>query len=616
MRILFSLFLLSCFTVLTAQPERWQQAGDYTMSVDVDAPANRYSGKQTFRYTNNSPDTLNRVFYHLYFNAFQPGSMMDVRSRTIKDPDRRVGDRISKLAPDEIGYLRVDKLTQDGTPVAYAEEGTVLEVDLAQPILPGTTTVFEMDFNGQVPLQVRRSGRDNKEGVRLTMTQWFPRMAEYDYQGWHANPYVGREFYGIWSDFDVKITIDKEYVVGGTGYLQNPEEIGYGYGSSTIDGPRSTTGSKITYHFKAPNVIDFAWAADPDYNHIKRETADGVMLHAFYQPEEGVTEVWEQLLPIMEEALNFVNKNYGRYPYAQYSFIQGGDGGMEYPMATMITGKRNLRSLVGVSVHELLHSWYQMILGTNESLYAWMDEGFTSYASSEVMNHLVREGLLPGEVAENPHAGSFGYYSRVVEAGLEEPMTTHADAFNTNMAYSMAAYGKGALFLENLRYVIGEADFRRTMLRYFDTWKFKHPNPNDFIRIAEKVSGLELDWFKEYFVNTTNTIDYGIKSVEKGDGRKETAITLERIGRVPMPSEILVTYKNGDQELFYAPLRIMRGERAAEAGTTRTVLPDWPWTHPTYTFTVPTKLKKVVKVELDPSGRMSDLNRENNVVEL
>ena len=594
--------------------DRWQQAVKYTMVIDMDVKTNRYAGTQKLEYTNNSPDTLRRVFYHLYFNAFQPGSMMDVRNLTLPDADRRVGDRISKLGPDEIGYLRVDKLTQNGTPVQYVTEGTILEVDLAQPILPNSTTTFEMDFNGQVPLQVRRSGRDNKEGVRLTMTQWFPRMAEYDYQGWHANPYVGREFYGVWSDFDVKITIDKTYVVGGTGYLQNPEAIGYGYGDSGMDGPRSTGGSKITYHFVAPNVIDFAWAADPDFTHIKRETPDGVLLHAFYQPEEGVTEVWEQLLPIMEEALAFVNKNYGQYPYRQYSFIQGGDGGMEYPMATMITGKRNLRSLVGVSVHELLHSWYQMILGTNESLYAWMDEGFTSYASSEVMNHLVKKGLLPGEVADHPHAGSFGYYSRVVEAGLEEPMTTHADHFNTNMAYSMASYGKGALFLDNLRYVIGEANFRRTMLRYFDTWKFKHPNPNDFIRIAEKVSGLELDWYKEYLVNTTQTIDYGIKEVEKGKGR-ETVVTLERVGRVPMPTELTVTYKDGSQEIFYAPLRIMRGEKPAEPGTPRTVLPDWPWTHPDYTVVIPAKLKKIVQLELDASGRMSDINRENNIWE-
>ena len=614
MKFIFSLLLLQSTLFAHAQPDRWQQAGDYTMSVAMDVATNRYTGTQVFEYTNNSPDTLRKVFYHLYFNAFQPNSMMDVRSRTIKDPDRRVGSRIAALGPDEIGYLRVEALTQNGQAVQYVEEGTILEVDLAQPILPGSTTTFDMRFAGQVPLQVRRSGRDNAEGVRLTMTQWFPRMAEYDYQGWHANPYVGREFYGVWSDFDVKITIDKSYVVAGTGYLQNPNEIGYGYGNTTMDGPRSNTGSTLTYHFLAPNVIDFAWAADPDYTHLKRERKDGVTLHAFFQPEEGITEGWEQLLPIMDEALDFINEHYGNYPYEQYSFIQGGDGGMEYPMATMITGKRPLGSLVGVSVHELLHSWYQMILGTNESLYPWMDEGFTSFASNEVMNHLKREGLLPGEVAEDPHAGSFGYYARVVEAGLEEPMTTHADHYGTNIAYSMASYGKGALFLQNLRYVIGDPAFDRTMLRYFDTWKFKHPNPNDFVRIAEKESGLELDWYKEYLMHTTEVIDYAVDTVYQSE-RKETTIGLRRNGRVPMPTEVLVTYKNGDRELFYAPLRILRGEKPHElsADVPRTVLPDWPWTHPTYKFTLPTKLKRVDRVEWDPSGRVSDVNRANNV---
>jgi hypothetical protein len=157
--------------------------------------------------------------------------MMDVRSRLIEDPDRRVGDRILGLKEDEVGYQKIDKLTQDGKKLKYQVEGTILEVELAKPLLPGQATVFEMDFNAQVPLQVRRSGRDNKEGVRYSMTQWYPKMVEYDYQGWNANPYIGREFHGVWGSFDVKIQIDKSYVLGGTGYVQNPEVVQHGYGT-------------------------------------------------------------------------------------------------------------------------------------------------------------------------------------------------------------------------------------------------------------------------------------------------------------------------------------------------------------------------------------------------
>ncbi|MEL7163807.1 MAG: M1 family peptidase, partial [Bacteroidota bacterium] len=178
MRLFLLLFSLTSF--LFAQSDRWQQSGKYVMEIDVDAKKNQYAGTQTLAYTNNSPDTLHRVFYHLYFNAFQPGSMMDVRNLTLPDPDRRVGDRISKLQPDEIGYIKVNSLTQDGAAVQHETVGTILEVDLAQPILPGQTTTFRMEWDAQVPIQIRRSGRDNREGVRFSMAQWYPKMAEYD----------------------------------------------------------------------------------------------------------------------------------------------------------------------------------------------------------------------------------------------------------------------------------------------------------------------------------------------------------------------------------------------------------------------------------------------------
>ncbi len=205
-----------------AQDYRWQQRVEYAMDVRLDVTSHHIAGTQKLVYYNNSPDTLTKVYYHLYFNAFQPGSMMDVRSRTISDPDRRVTDRISKLKEDEIGYQHILTLKQDGKEVVYTVDQTILEVILAKPILPKTKTVFDLKFEAQVPLQIRRSGRDNREGIAYSMAQWFPKMAEYDFQGWHADQYVAREFHGVWGDFDVKITIDPKFVIGGTGKLQNP----------------------------------------------------------------------------------------------------------------------------------------------------------------------------------------------------------------------------------------------------------------------------------------------------------------------------------------------------------------------------------------------------------
>ncbi|GJM31991.1 MAG: peptidase M1 [Saprospiraceae bacterium] len=609
---LLSLFLsfFSIAVITQAQPDRWQQAVEYKMDIDFDTKQHQFSGKQTLVYYNNSPDQLDRVFYHLYFNAFQPGSMMDVRSRTIPDADPRVSDRISKLEKDEMGYHKIQVLKQNGKDLQFEVAGTILEVQLAEPIKPGEKAEFYMEFDSQVPVQIRRSGRDNAEGIAYSMAQWYPKMCEYDYQGWHANPYIAREFYGVWGDYDVSITIDRNYTIGGTGYLQNPEDIGHGYAGENTDPPKKK-GKKLTWHFVAPQVHDFMWAADPDYTHDTFTRADGLVLNFFYQKNDNTTDSWVALPAIMDKAFEYINKNFGQYPYKQYSFIQGGDGGMEYPMATLITGERSLGSLVGVSVHELLHSWYQMVLGTNESLYAWMDEGFTSYASSRVMNHLKGLGLIPGQMVENPLVGTYSGYAGFSKSGLEEPLTTHSDHFNTNAGYSVAAYVKGSVFLAQLEYIIGKQAFDAGLLDYFNTWKFKHPNANDFIRIMEKSSGLELDWYREYFVNTTKTIDYGIKSVEADN--RNTLVTLQRIGLMPMPLDVLVSYKDGTSELFNIPLRIMRGAKPSPDATIKyTVLEDWPWTNPEYQITLSQSKDQIVNIVIDPKGGMADVESENN----
>lgn len=594
-----------------SQADRWQQKVEYQMNIDFDVDKDQFTGTQHLVYFNNSPDTLTRVFYHLYFNAFQPGSAMDVRSQTLLDPDPRVGSRIGNLKPNEIGYLKVNKLTMDGKELKYLVEGTILEVTLDKPILPKSKVTFDMNFDGQVPVQIRRSGRDNAEGVDYSMAQWYPKMCEYDYQGWHANPYIAREFYGIWGDFDVKITIDKQYVLGGTGYLQNPEEIGHGYlpeGQS----PKPSKGNKLTWHFKAPNVHDFMWAADPNYTHTSLKRPDGLTLNFFYLKNERTQDVWAALPKIMDKAFTYINRRYGQYPYQQYSFVQGGDGGMEYPMATLITGNRSLPSLVGVSVHELMHSWYQMILGSNESLYPWMDEGFTDYATQDISNYLAGENLIPNRnKVENPFISTYAGYFRLVSSGDEEPMSTHADHYSSNYAYGSAAYGKGAIFMNQMEYVIGKPALDKALLLYFNTWKFKHPNPNDVIRIMEKVSGLELDWYKEYWVNTTHYIDYGVDAIDS-DG-KETKITLKKFGKVPMPVDVVITYKGGKKELINIPLDIMRGAKPAENQTIPyRVAADWPWVNPSYELRLPVEASEIESVEIDPSARMADVNRNNN----
>jgi hypothetical protein len=600
--LLFAVLLAFC-TGLNSQSYYWQQEANYTMEIDFDAKKHQFEGEQTITYTNNSPDTLNKLYYYLFFNAFQPNSMMDVRSRTIVDPDRRVGNRIAQLSDDEIGYQKVKRLKVDGKKQKFFAEGTILEVQLKKHILPGQTVKIELEFDAQVPVQIRRAGRNNKEGIDYSMAQWFPKLCEYDKFGWHAVPYVGREFHGIWGDYDVTIEIDSDYILAATGELQNANEIGYGYGNDPTTRPK-----KHKWHFKAKNVIDFMWAADPDYNHISKEAYDGTMMRFFYQPGEKTNENWERLPAIMDEALRFINENFGQYQYPVYNFIQGGDGGMEYPMGTLITGHRSLSSLVGVSIHEWMHSWYQMMLATNEALYPWMDEGFTSYASAKVMNHLKMKKFIPGDPVENPHLRSVAGFANFALSGVEEPLSTPSDHYNTNAAYGTASYTKGSLTLVQLGYILGEETMRKGLLRYFNEWKFKHPTPDDFFRVMEKESGAELDWFKHYWVNTTATMDYGIDTLI-GD-----KLTISKIGEFPMPLDIVVTTKKGKKHMYHIPLSLMRNDKPREGDYKKyKTSKDWNWTHPSYTIQLKVKKKDIQSIEIDPSGRMIDVDRTNNI---
>lgn len=614
----FLFFFCSFLFVATyGQPDRWQQRVKYSMNIDMNVQTNRFTGKQKLEYWNNSPDTLKKVFYHLYFNAFQPNSMMDNRSRRqgtmvvrtdrngndIVDWDPRVKDRILNLKENEIGYQKILSLKKDGRPQKYTVHETILEVILDKPILPKSKAVFDMDFEAQVPLQVRRSGRDNPTTkVRYSMSQWYPKLCEYDNEGWHPTPYVGREFYGVWGDFDVKIAIDKNYILGGTGYLQNPNEIGYGYetAGSVVKRP---AGNKLTWHFLAPNVHDFMWAADPEFKHLTRQVKGRELIfHLFYKPTNFKAAEWEEVLDLAERALPFMEKSFGEYPYKQFSFVHGGDGGMEYPMSTLLWGP-------GAWLHEWLHNWYYGVLGTNESLYAWMDEGFTSYAEERVV------AFLNNDDTSFVQRGNYNGYYSLAKSGKEEPLTTHADHFNYNSSYSNASYSKGAVFLEQLGYIVGNKTLDRILIDYYNQWKFKHPNVNDFIRVAEKTSDMKLDWYREYWVNSVKTIDYSIDSLWEEGGK--TKIRIRNYGMVPMPIDLQLTFKDGSREMHYIPMYLMFGKKAAEdPALTHFVYDSWKWTHPTYTIETSKKLIDIRAAEIDPSQRLADLERKNNKISL
>ncbi len=587
------------------------------MYIDVDEKTYRYDGNMTLKYTNNSGQPLSKVYFHLYFNAFQPGSMMDHRLSNISDPDKRMivntgteekpvwVSKIATLTPDRIGYQKIKSLKYNGIAADFKVDGTILAVSLPSPIAAGQEASFDLAWEAQVPEQIRRSGRNSSEGVAFSMTQWYPKMAHFDEFGWHLDEYVGREFVAPFGNFDVTIRMQKDYIIGASGVLQNPKAV-KGYNKTARI---QVTENKATWHFKAENIHDFAWAADKKFIVDSARTKGGITLYAIFIPSDKENKAnWKQALTLATEFFDFCGDRFGPYPWPNYTIVQGGDGGMEYGTITLVTGKRNIKSLVGVIFHEAAHSWYQHLFGINETVDEWFDEGFTSYVEELGMQHLFYK---KGGVETNPMIDAYRGYYKLALSGKEEPMSLLADYYDTNYAYANEAYNKGAVMAEQLGYIIGKENLEKTFLKFYDIWKFKHPTPNDFKRVAEEISGINLKWYFNLFVNTTRKIDYALANVA------DDTITIENKSNFAMPLDILVEYTDGSKELFYIPLREMRGEKSAEdyalyKDVKRTVLEDGLWTKPTYT--IPLR-ETAAKIWIDPTQRLADVESGDNYYE-
>ncbi len=605
------LILLTAGLILTSNAqEYWQQHVSYKMDIDFDHKNHQFKGNQTLVYTNNSPDTLNKVYYHLFYNAFQPNSMMEWNRRLNPGPDPRfvLMDSIADLQPDEIGYQKIKSLKQNGKSLDYEVSETILEVKLAEPILPGSKVTFEMDFEAQVPLQIRRTGRNSYDGVDYSMAQWFPKICEYDPYGWHDHPYIDQEFYSPWGDYEVNITIAKEFTLAGTGIIQNPNEVGHGYEDKGIKIKYKS--KDVTWKFKAENVHDFVWAADTEYEHQTAQVPNGPLLRFFYLKGPD-TDIWRNELPgYTVKCFEYAQKEFGNFGWPQYSVIQGGDGGMEYMMATLIinkkrsTGIRSLSSLVGTMAHEVMHSWYQGMLATNEIYYPWMDEGFASYTDEYVINEIM------GAKEKNPTRSTVDSYVRWVNTGKEEAAIIPADYHSDYWTSARASYTKGEVALVQLNYIIGEEILHSALRKYRNQWGFKHPHPIDFIKVVEKESNLELRWFFDFWINTTKTIDYGIEGLNEVDGKAQ--ISLEKIGDIPMPLELTITLTDNSQFQVYIPIGLMRGEKIKETELDRIVMKDWYWTHPKYTFELDIPMEKIKRILIDESERMADVDKSNN----
>ena len=586
------------FTSSVFSQNYWQQEADYKIFVDVNTKEDRYIGNQEIIYTNNSLDTLNKVFFHLYFNAFYPGSDMAERLDSGDDINTRFSVNINKLTPDEVGFLKVSNLKQDNVEVESFVSDTILEVTLVNPLLPGDSTVFTMNFEGKVPVTIRRAGKNSPMGVRLSMAQWYPKISEYDYEGWNTAPYTGREYHGVWGNFDVTIKIDKDYIVAASGYLQESDP------SDSKLGIKS--GKNRIWNFIAPKVHDFTWAADPDYIHDIYDGPNGVKLNFYYKNDPEIISNWKELQPVTAELMNFFNENIGTYPYNQYSVVQGGDGGMEYSMLTLINYGKEFVPLVSVTSHELAHAWFQGVLATNEMKHEWMDEGSASY-----FGDLAESFVLGSDFYRSIYSSYYRYIS-LANSGQEMPQATNSNRYKFNRAYESTAYSKGFVFLSQLRYIIGLEAFKKTIKNYYDTYKFTHPLPNDLRRIAEQSSGILLNWYLTDWTQTTNRIDYGISDINTS--KEKSVITLERIGLMPMPLEVLVKFKSGKESIYYIPIDLMRGEKKKpEYARNWIQIPDWSWAHKKYSFEIDHKLDSILSIDINPTRLIADTDESNNI---
>ncbi|WP_411811545.1 M1 family metallopeptidase [Chryseobacterium scophthalmum] len=609
-----SFIILFAFVISQFQAQQnayYQQAAQYKMDIDVNAEQFTYQGTQTLKYRNNSPDELNVVYFHLYWNAFKPNSMMDQRVASQgKNGDSRLQkDGISRLASipkNEEGAQNIHWIKQNGKELKFEIQETVMKVYLDKPIKAHSKTTFTMEWDAVIPQQIRRAGRNNNEGVDMTMTQWYPKIAEYDYDGWATFDYVGREFHAPFADFDVTIKINKDYVVGAGGTLLNPKEV-KGYDASA---QIKADQNKATWKWTAKNMLDFAWAADKDYSVESFDVPQGPKVYFVYLKNDK-TKAWGEAKPYVTKYFQIMNSKFGKYAYPSYAFIQGGDGGMEYGMCTMILGEaKNIEDLMGLMAHEGSHSWYQQMLATNEPVRPWMDEGFTSYAESYVMHQL----FPPKDNRPNAFVEKIDAYRKFLKKQIEEPAVWLGDHHDNGTAYSYASYVKGELYLVQLGYIVGEENLSKIMTEYFREWSMKHPTDRDFLHIAQKVSGMDLKWFHHYWINTTKTIDYGIKDVQYGN--TSTTITLVNNSQVPMPIDFSVITADNKMVNYQIPLNMTHTWKTKDAFGEFTTLKYWPWTQKEYTLTIPYNKSQLRVLGIDFSHRLADVNPEDNFVEV
>ncbi len=587
-----------------AGPRYWQNRVDYDIHGTLDTAAKSVRGEETIRYTNNSPDTLRFVWIQVEQNAFKPGSL----NSFVFPADSRFGARGFE-GGDVIDRFN-ESTTKGKTPLKMRVDGTVMKVDLAAPLAPGQTTSFEVAWHFNVPEHgADRMGRD---GPLYEIAQWYPRLAVYDdLRGWNTEPYLGQgEFYLEYGDFTVEVTVPAGYIVAATGALQNPTEVltpteisrlAQAAKSETpvhiVTQQELTSGSarprktgSMTWRFKARNVRDGVWAASPDYM-WDASGWKGVVANAYYRP--SAIDTWKEAADMSRMSIMEYSERWYQYPYPQISAVEGPISGMEYPMLAMETKSADKYELYNVVTHEIGHNWYPMVVGSNERMHFWQDEGFNTF-----INYFSEARRYPDKGSyEQRVARDRAQVEQFMQHDIDQPIEVPPDRINPQLL-GENAYVKTAVGLALLRdEIVGPQAFDDAFREYTRRWAFKHPNPTDFFRTMEDVSGKRLDWFfREWFLENPH-FDQAIDTVatrQAGD-TMYVGVRFANRARGVQPIHARFTFGDGSVENIDYP---------AEVWSTNTTLYVRQ-----YTFVG----KKLTKIQLDPDNRLVDIDRSNNV---
>jgi hypothetical protein len=591
-------------------PKYWQQRVDYRITATLDPARNEVRGRETIHYLNNSPDTLPYLWLFVEQNLCAPTS---ITNQLNQPPLVFLGTAFDFSCQGFNGGLHLDSLRVGGAAAKYTIYGTTMRIDLRTPLAPGSAANIDAAWRFNVPPQ--GGGRMGHDGPLYEIAQWYPRMAVYDdVRGWNHEPYIGAgEFYLEYGNFDVSLIVPASYIVAATGELVNPEQVltptqrerlaaarksdtaiaiirGNEVGNMDLTRPRIYAQGELSalnpvpslmWHFTARNVRDFAFAGGPSFR-WDASGYKGILIEDLYRPS---ADKWPEVNRIGREAIKYYSEQWYPYPWSHATTVEGPIEGMEYPMLTFTPNSPTREDQQWVIAHEFGHEWFPMMVGSNERLYPWMDEGFNTFIDLGNAAQYFR-GTPYGDTIE---VHPLHLYDEHATAG-EQPLITNPTQVRDLF---WVGYQKPALMMQMLRYeVLGKDRFDAAFREYIKTWAFKHPTPADFFRMMRDESGMDLDWFWRGWIYSTARLDQSIDSVvTRADGGSN--VYVGNHGTMLMPAELTLTMADGARHTVKLPIEM--------------------WNLGSPFIYRSTGGSRVTRAEVDARHALPDTNRANNV---